>query len=268
MAEKKVTAVTLLEMKRRGEKITMLTAYDYCTALLMEQSGIDVLLVGDSLGMVVMGEENTLSVTMEQMIHHTLAVARGAKRALVVGDMPFMSYQLSPTQAAENAGRFVKEGKAATVKLEGGADYVPHIKAILRCGIPVMGHLGLTPQSIHQFGGLKVQARTDEAAEKLLAEAKMLEEAGVFSIVLEAVPADVGAKVTQELTIPTIGIGAGPGCDGQVLVFNDLVGLFERFVPKFVKRYAELAPVMRDAFAQFRDEVKSGKFPGPEHVYQ
>jgi len=268
MADKKVTVVTLQEMKRRGEKITMLTAYDYCTALLMDQSEIDVLLVGDSLGMVVMGDENTLSVTMDQMIHHTLAVARGTKRALVVGDMPFMSYQVSPEQAAQNAGRFIKEGKAAAVKLEGGADFVPHIKAILWCGIPVMGHLGLTPQSIHQFGGHKVQARTEEAANKLVAEAKMLEEAGVFSIVLEAVPAEVGTKVSKELAIPTIGIGAGPGCDGQVLVFNDLVGLFERFVPKFVKRYAELAPVMRKAFMEYRDEVKSGKFPGPEHVYQ
>jgi len=268
MAQKKVTAVSLLEMKQRGEKITMLTAYDYCIALLMDQSEIDMLLVGDSLGMVVMGEENTLAVTMEQMIHHTLAVARGAKRALVVGDMPFMSYQLSPEQAAENAGRFVKEGKAQTVKLEGGADFVPHVKAIIRCGIPVMGHLGLTPQSIHKFGGMKVQAKSDEAAEQLLKEAKMLEDAGVFSIVLEAVPAEVGEKVSKELTIPTIGIGAGPGCDGQVLVFNDMVGLFEWFVPKFVKRYAELAPVMRDAFTQFRDEVRSGEFPGPEHVYK
>ena len=268
MARKKVTAVSLLEMKQRGEKISMLTAYDYCTALLMDQSEIDVLLVGDSLGMVVMGEENTLSVTMEQMIHHTRAVTRGTKRALVVGDMPFMSYQLSPEQAAENAGRFVKEGKAEAVKLEGGTDFVPHVKAILRCGIPVMGHLGLTPQSVHQFGGMKVQAKTDEAAAHLLKEAKMLEEAGVFAIVLEAVPADVGEKVSEELTVPTIGIGAGPGCDGQVLVFNDMVGLFERFVPKFVKRYAELAPVMRDAFTQFRDEVRSGEFPGSEHVYK
>ncbi len=267
MAEKKVTAVTLHEMKRRGEKISMLTAYDYCTALLMDQSEIDVLLVGDSLGMVVMGEENTLSVTMDEMIHHTRAVARGVKRALLVGDMPYMSYQISPEQAAENAGRFLKEGKAEAVKLEGGADLVPHIKAILRCGVPVMGHIGLTPQSIHQLGGFKVQGRTEEAAARLVGEAKMLEEAGVFSVLLEAVPTDVGAKVTEELTVPTIGIGAGPGCDGQVLIFNDLVGLFERFVPKFVKKYANLAPVMRDAFTQFRDEVKSGEFPGPEHVY-
>jgi 3-methyl-2-oxobutanoate hydroxymethyltransferase len=214
-----------------------------------------------------MGEENTLSVTMDEMIHHTRAVARGVKRALLIGDMPYMSYQISPEQAAENAGRFLKEGKAEAVKLEGGADLVPHIKAILRCGVPVMGHIGLTPQSIHQLGGFKVQGRTEEAAAQLVDEAKMLEEAGVFSVLLEAVPTDVGAKVTEELTIPTIGIGAGPGCDGQVLIFNDLVGLFERFVPKFVKKYADLAPVMRDAFTQFRDEVKSGEFPGPEHVY-
>jgi 3-methyl-2-oxobutanoate hydroxymethyltransferase len=268
MADKKVTAITLLEMKRRGEKISMLTAYDYCTALLMDQSEIDVLLVGDSLGMVVMGEDNTLPVTMDEMIHHTRAAARGVKRALLIGDMPYMSYQVSPEQAAENAGRFVKEGKAEAIKLEGGAEFVPHIKAILRCGVPVMGHLGLTPQSVHRLGGFKVQGRTDEAAARLVEEAKMLEDAGVFSILLEAVPAEVGAKVTGALTVPTIGIGAGPGCDGQVLIFHDLVGLFERFVPKFVKKDAELAPVMRDAFQQFREEVKSGKFPGPEHVYK
>jgi 3-methyl-2-oxobutanoate hydroxymethyltransferase len=268
MGDKKVTAITLLEMKRRGEKISMLTAYDYCTGLLMDQSEIDVLLVGDSLGMVVMGEETTLPVTMDDMIHHTRAVSRGVKRALLVGDMPYMSYQVSPEQAAENAGRFVKEGNAEAIKLEGGADLVPQIKAILRCGVPVMGHLGLTPQSVHQFGGFKVQGRTEEAAARLVEEAKMLEDAGVFAVLLEAVPAEVGAKVTEELTVPTIGIGAGPGCDGQVLIFHDLVGLFERFVPKFVKKYVELAPVMRDAFQQFREEVKSGKFPGPEHVYK
>jgi 3-methyl-2-oxobutanoate hydroxymethyltransferase len=268
MPEKKVTVPDIIQKKERGEKITMLTAYDFPTASILGKAGVDMLLVGDSAAMVFAGDPNSLSATMDQMIYHTRAVANGQPSSLIVGDMPFMSYQLSPQQAAENAARFVSEGKAETVKLEGGAEFVKEIEAILKCGVPVMGHLGLTPQSIHKLGGFKVQGRDEAAAKKLMDDALALEQAGAFSIVLEAIPADVARKISESLAIPTIGIGAGPDCDGQVLVTPDLLGLFERFVPKFVKRYAHLAPLIEEAVKTYIDEVKTGKFPSEEHVYK
>ncbi len=268
MPDKKVTVPDIIQKKSRGEKITMLTAYDFPMASILGKAGVDMLLVGDSAGMVVAGDPNSLSVTMEQMIYHTRAVANAHPTSLIVGDMPFMSYQLSPQQAAENAGRFVSEGRAEAVKLEGGAEFVEEIEAILKCGVPVMGHLGLTPQSIHKFGGFKVQGRDEAAAKKLVDDAMAIQQAGAFSIVLEAVPAEVAKKITESLEIPTIGIGAGPDCDGQVLVTQDLLGLFERFVPKFVKRYAHLAPLVEEAVKAYIDEVKTGKFPSKEHIYK
>ncbi|GAB4347989.1 MAG: 3-methyl-2-oxobutanoate hydroxymethyltransferase [Candidatus Abyssubacteria bacterium] len=268
MPEKKVTVPDIIQKKQRGEKITMLTAYDFPMASLLSKAGVDMLLVGDSAGMVFAGETNSLSVTMEHMIYHTRAVANARPTSLIVGDMPFMSYQLSPAQAAENAGRFVSEGKAETVKLEGGAEFAEEVEMIVRCGIPVMGHLGLTPQSIHKLGGFKVQGRDEAAAQKLVDDAVALEKAGVFSIVLEAVPAEVAKRITERVGVPTIGIGAGPYCDGQVLVTPDLLGLFERFVPKFVKRYAHLAPLVEEAVKAYIEEVKTGKFPSEEHLYK
>jgi len=263
----KVTIHTLLKMKQRGERITMLTAYDYPTAQMLDQSGIDMLLVGDSLGMVVHGLPNTLAVTMDDMIRHCQAVARGAKRAYLVGDMPFMSYQITVEEAKRNAARFLAEGGMDAVKLEGGQSMAPTIRALVDVGIAVMGHIGLTPQSISAFGGFKTQGKTAEAARRLLADAKALEEAGVFSIVLECVPDRVAARISQEVSVPTIGIGAGAGCDGQVLVTHDLLGLFDRFVPTFVKQYAHLAPLMTEAFEAFRDEVRGGAFPAAEHSF-
>ncbi len=268
MPEKKITVPDIILKKQRGEKITMLTAYDYPMASILGKLDIDMLLVGDSAAMVVAGDPNSLSATMEQMLLYTRSVANAKPRSLIVGDMPFMSYQLSPEQAAENAGRFVAEGKAETVKLEGGAEFLREIEAILKCGIPVMGHLGLTPQSIHKFGGFKVQGRDEAAAKKLLDDAKALEQAGAFSIVLECVPAELAKKVSESLTIPTIGIGAGVDCDGQVLVTPDLLGLFDRFIPKFVKRYAHLVPLIEEAVKTYIDEVKTGKFPSEEHIYK
>lgn len=268
MPGKKVTVPDILQKKRDGEKITMLTAYDYPTASILGDAGIDILLVGDSAAMVVAGEKNSLAATMDHMIYHTQSVANAEPLSLIVGDMPFMSYQISPQQAAENAGRFAAEGGAETVKLEGGAEFVREIEAIIKCGIPVMGHLGLTPQSIHKLGGFKVQGRDEAAAKKLMDDALALEEAGAFAIVLECVPADVAANLTEALSIPTIGIGAGPGCDGQVLVTPDLLGLFDRFTPKFVKRYANLAPLIEEAVKEYIEEVKTGKFPAKEHVYK
>lgn len=268
MPETKVTVPEIIQKKQRGEKITMLTAYDFSMASILSKAGVDMLLVGDSAGMVVAGDPNSLSVTMEQMILYTRSVANARPTSLIVGDMPFMSYQLSPQQAAENAGRFVSEGRAESVKLEGGAEFVKEIEAILKCGVPVMGHLGLTPQSIHKFGGFKVQGRDEAAARKLMDDAVAIEQAGAFSIVLECVPADLAATITDALTIPTIGIGAGPRCDGQVLVTPDLLGLFERFVPKFVKRYANLAPLVEEAVKTYIDEVRDGTFPAEEHLYK
>jgi len=265
MAEKKITVRTLQRKKRRGEPITMMTAYDYPTARWVDEAGIDVILVGDSLGMVVLGYPNTLPVTMEMMLHHAKAVARGAKRALLVGDLPFMSYQVSVEQALRNAGRFLQEAGMDAVKLEGGRERVETVRALVAAGIPVMGHIGLTPQKVMQFGGFRLQGRTAEAAKRLVEDALALEEAGCFAIVLEMVPAQVARYITEHLSIPTIGIGAGPYCDGQVLVFHDTVGMFEEFKPHFVKRYAEVGPIIRKALQDFKEDVEARRFPGEEH---
>lgn len=265
MAEQKVTTATIRERKTKREKITMLTAYDYATAIALDESGVDVILVGDSLGMVVLGYDSTLPVTMEDMLHHTKAVARGTKRALVIADMPFLSYQISQEKAIYNAGRFLQEAGAHGVKLEGGMEIADLIRKITSIGIPVMGHLGLTPQSVHQLGGYKIQGKEDAAAKKIMEGAKAIEEAGAFSIVLECVPAPLAKEITQFVSIPTIGIGAGADCDGQVLVINDMLGMFERFTPKFVKRYCNLHAQMKESVRQYIDEVKSGAFPDEEH---
>ncbi|MGC1377281.1 MAG: 3-methyl-2-oxobutanoate hydroxymethyltransferase [Anaerolineales bacterium] len=265
---KKVTTLALRQKKERGEPITMLTAYDYPTALTMDEAGMDVILVGDSLGMVVLGYENTLPVTMEDMLHHCRAVARGAKSAMLIGDMPFMSYQASIDEAVRNAGRFLQNGGMDAVKLEGGHERVSAVQAIVAAGIPVMGHLGLTPQSVHQLGGFRPQGKSALAAKRLLEDALLLEDSGCFGIVLESVPARLGALISKKLTIPTIGIGAGAGCDGQVLVTHDLLGLFERFTPKFVKRYADLHSEMQHAFAEYIADVQARTFPGAEHTVE
>lgn len=264
----KNTSVTFKDSKKNGEKLTMLTSYDYTTAKLLDESGIDSILVGDSLGMVVLGYDDTLSVTMEDMIHHSAAVARGAKNALIVTDMPFMSYQTSVYDAVVNAGRLVKEGKAQAVKLEGGIEFCEHIKAIVNASIPVCAHLGLTPQSINAFGGFKVQGKGKEAAQKLLDEARAVEQAGAFAVVLECVPAKLAKKISESISIPTIGIGAGAGCDGQVLVYQDMLAMYPDFKPKFVKQYTQLGSVMKDAFKQYIAEVKSGAFPSEEHTFK
>lgn len=262
---KKVTALTLRQKKAEKVRITCLTAYDYATSLAEDRAGIDVILVGDSLGMVVLGFANTLPVTMEDMIHHCKAVARGAQYALLVGDMPFLSYQVSPAEALRNAGRFLQEGGMEAVKLEGGQERLEAVRAIVGAGIPVMGHLGLTPQSVHQFGGFRAQGTTAAAARRLLDDALALQDAGCFSLVLESIPARLGKLVSERLEIPTIGIGAGAGCDGQVLVTHDLLGLFDRFTPRFVRKYADFHGEMARAFASFRDDVTRGEFPAAEH---
>jgi len=254
-------------MKQRGERITMLTAYDYPTALLMDEAGVDMLLVGDSLGMVVHGFESTLPVTMDMMLMHCQAVRRGAKRALVVGDMPFMSFQLSREDALRNAARFLSEGGVDAVKLEGGRRMADTVRAMVETGIAVQGHIGLTPQSVSAFGGMRVQGRSVEAARSLLEDARALEDAGAFSIVLEGIPARLAALITARTGVPTIGIGAGAGCDGQVLVSHDMLGLYERFTPKFVRRYATLAESIRGAVAAYCDDVRSGAFPAEEETY-
>ena len=264
----KNTAATFAAAKAKGEKLSMLTAYDYSTAKLEDESGINGILVGDSLGNVVLGYEDTVSVTMEDMIHHGAAVARGAKNALVVVDMPFMSYEVSVEVAVRNAGRLMKEGRAGAVKLEGGVRVAEQIRAIVKAGIPVMGHIGLTPQSINVFGGFKVQGKSEEAARALLADAKAVEEAGAFAVVIEAVPAALAQMITDAVSIPTIGIGAGAGCDGQILVYQDMLGMFSDFTPKFVKRYANVGEVMREAFANYAAEVASSAFPTEEHTYK
>ncbi|WP_443729527.1 3-methyl-2-oxobutanoate hydroxymethyltransferase [Slackia isoflavoniconvertens] len=264
----KNTAATFAAAKAKGEKLSMLTAYDYSTAKLEDESGINGILVGDSLGNVVLGYEDTVSVTMEDMIHHGAAVARGAKNALVVVDMPFMSYEVTVEEAVRNAGRLMKEGRAGAVKLEGGVRVAEQIRAIVKAGIPVMGHIGLTPQSINVFGGFKVQGKSEEAARALLADAKAVEEAGAFAVVIEAVPAALAQIITDAVSIPTIGIGAGAGCDGQILVYQDMLGMFSDFTPKFVKRYANVGEVMREAFANYAAEVASGAFPTEEHTYK
>lgn len=262
---KKVTNLTFRQKKERGEPITMLTAYDYPTAMAIDKAGIDSILVGDSLAMVVLGYENTLPVTMDEMLHHARAVARGAKAPLLVGDMPFMSYQVSVEDAVRNAGRFLQQGGMDAVKLEGGRERADAVRAITGAGIPVMGHLGLTPQSVHQLGGFRAQGKTSSAAKRLLEDAQILEEAGAFSLVLEAVPARLAEYISKQISIPTIGIGAGAGCDGQVLVTHDLLGLFERFTPKFVKQYANLHETMKTAFTEYIDDVESKRFPATEH---
>jgi 3-methyl-2-oxobutanoate hydroxymethyltransferase len=264
---KKITPVDVQAMKNEGKKISMLTAYDYPMALLEDRAGIDIILVGDSLGMTVLGYENTIPVTMDEMIHHTKAVTRGAKYALVIGDMPFMSYNTSEREAILNAGRFIKEGGADAVKLEGGASVKDVVRAIVRAGIPVMGHIGLTPQTISMLGGFKVQGKDAQAAQKIIDDALLLEDAGAFSVVLEAIPAPISKKITERLKIPTIGIGAGIDCDGQVLVVHDMLGLFDRFTPKFVKRYVNLSELMLKAFASYKEEVLKGEFPTDEHSF-
>lgn len=263
----KKTIQTFLDAKREGRKLSELTAYDYSMAKIIDGAGVDAVLVGDSLGMVILGYENTLAVTMEDMIHHTRAVRRGVSEALLIADMPFMSYQTSVYDAVVNAGRLVREGGAHAVKLEGGADFAEHIKAVTRASIPVQGHIGLTPQSVHAFGGFKVQGKSEEAARKLIEDAKAVEAAGAFSIVLECVPAKLAGIVSREISIPTIGIGAGRECDGQVLVYADMLGLFPDFTPKFVKKFADLGPVMQRAFAEYAREVREGTFPGEEHGF-
>ncbi len=265
---KKVTVRTLRAKKRRGEPITMLTAYDYPSALAVDNAGTDIILVGDSLGMVVLGYETTLPVTMDDMLHHCKAVARGAKYALLVGDMPFMSYQVSVEEAVRNAGHFLQEANMDAVKLEGGRERVETIRAIVSAGIPVMGHIGLTPQSVHQMGGFRAQGKTAAAAKRLVEDALILQDAGVFSLVLESVPGRLAALISEKLEIPTIGIGAGVGCDGQVLVFHDLLGLFDRFTPRFVKQYAHLHATIAEALRAYNDDVRNRRFPAEEHTVE
>lgn len=262
-----VTVSTFLKMKAEGKKISMITAYDYTAARLVDESGIDSILVGDSLGNVMLGLGDTVSVTMEDMIHHGAAVARGTKNALVVVDMPFMSYQSSVYDAVVNAGRLMKEARANAVKLEGGVEVADRIRAIVDCQIPVCAHIGLTPQGINALGGFKVQGKTADSARKLLEDAHAVEEAGAFAVVLEAIPAELAERVSAELTIPTIGIGAGAGCDGQVLVNQDMLGMFHDFTPKFVRRFAEVGDVMLEAYRAYDAAVKDGSFPAAEHTY-
>jgi 3-methyl-2-oxobutanoate hydroxymethyltransferase len=249
------------EMKDKGKIIPMLTAYDYATAKMIDEAGVPLVLVGDSLGMVVLGYESTIPVTIEEMLHHTKAVVRGTKRALVVGDMPFMTYHASIGEALHNAGRFIQEAGAQAVKLEGGEAMAEVVHRVVQCGIPVMGHIGLTPQSVHQLSGFKVQGKTPEAAVRLVKDARALADAGVFSIVLEAIPTELARVITQKVSVPTIGIGAGPYCDGQVQVISDILGLFTDFVPKHAKQYTRLAELIRKAVAEYVDEVENGSFP-------
>ena len=267
MPEQKMTIAELMRKKEQGEKITMMTAYDYPTAAMVDEAGIDTILVGDSLGMVVLGYPSTVPVTMDEMIHHCKAVMRGTVRSFVLGDMPFMSYQVSTEKAVENAGRFVKEAGCDSVKLEGGSEMAPVVEAVVNAGIPVCAHIGLTPQTATKLGGFKVQGKDAESANELVQSAKDLEKAGAFMIVMECIPDLLAARITRELRIPTIGIGAGKDCDGQVLVFHDLVGIFERFTPKFVKQYAKLAPEIKDALRLYKSEVEKGLFPAAEHSF-
>ena len=263
----RVTIIDIKEMKQKKEKIPMLTAYDYMTAKMVDESGVPLILVGDSLGMVMLGYESTIPVTMSEMIHHTKAVVRGAKQALVIGDMPFMTYHTSISDALHNAASFIQEGGAQAVKLEGGEVVAEQVRRLVECGIPVMGHIGVTPQSMHQLGGFKARGKVVEEARKLLNDASILEEAGAFAIVLECTPAPLSKLITQKLTIPTIGIGAGPDCDGQVQVISDILGLYTEFVPKHAKRYAKLAGEIKTAVADYISEVKSLSFPTAEQSY-
>lgn len=264
----KNTVTTFKDAKKQGKKLTMLTAYDYSTAKLFDEAGVDSMLVGDSLGMTMLGYDSTLPVTMEDMIHHTKAVVRGAKNALVVGDMPYMSYHLSVQQAVENAGRFIREAGAQAVKLEGGAAFCPEIEAMTRASIPVVGHLGLTPQSINAFGGFKVQGRSEEAARKIIEDAQALEAAGAFAIVLECVPAKLAEIITAKVAVPTIGIGAGAGCDGQVLVYQDMLGMYDNFTPKFVRKFAEVGALMKQGVQEYCAAVQDSSFPAAEHTFK
>ena len=268
MADKKVTVLEVQQAKAEGRKLVMVTAYDYPLGLLAAEAGVDIVLVGDSLGMVVMGLEGTVEVTMEDMIHHTKAVVRGCKSPLIVGDMPFMSYNTSIREAIINAGRLVKEGGCEVIKLEGGVDFAPTVGAIVKAGIPVMGHIGLTPQTASALGGFKIQGRDASAAKQIVDDARALEDAGVFSMILEAVPSPLGQLIAESVEVPVIGIGAGPDVDGQVLVFHDVVGLYDRFVPKFVKQFAKVRAVMLDALNEYKQEVMAVKFPGPEHSFK
>lgn len=264
----KNTVRTFQEAKEKGEKITMLTAYDYSTAKLMDEAGINAILVGDSLGNTILGYDDTISVTMEDMIHHGAAVARGTKDTMVVIDMPFMSYQTSTYDALVNAGRLMKEGRANAVKLEGGASVCEQIKAITEAGIPVMAHIGLTPQSINAFGGNRVQGKSEEAAQKLIDDALAVQEAGAFAVVLECIPAKLATLITKKLDVPTIGIGAGAGCDGQILVYQDMLGMFSDYIPKFVKRFANVGDAMKAGFADYIKEVSEGTYPSEEHTFK
>lgn len=263
----RISTVSLKEKKQKQEKISMLTSYDCFTAAMVDDAGIDMILVGDSLGMVVLGYENTLAVTMNDMIHHTRVVSRATSHAMVVGDMPFLSYHVSFKEAVRNAGRFIQEAGAQSVKLEGGAERIDTIKAILDAQIPVMGHIGLTPQSVNQLGGFRVQGKDLETASKMIEDAKALDDAGVFAITLECVPTELARKITEEVSVPTIGIGAGHYCDGQVLVINDVLGMFTGHIPKFVKQYANLQPVIMEAIKSYKKEVEEGTFPGEEHGF-
>lgn len=264
----KNTVNTLLQQKKEGKKISMLTCYDYSTAKLMEEAGVNTILVGDSLGNTILGYEDTIQVTMEDMIHHCAAVSRGIRNILLVCDMPFMSYQTSVYDAVVNAGRLMKEGHANMVKLEGGVEVASQIEAIVKASIPVCAHIGLTPQSINAFGGFKVQGKTEAAAKKLMEDAKAVQKAGATMVVLEGVPGKLAAKITEMLDIPTIGIGAGAGCDGQVLVYQDMLGMFQDYVPKFVKQFANVGQVMKEAFREYIQEIQDGSFPQEEHTYK
>ena len=263
----RITINQIKEMKQKGEKVTMLTAYDYSTAKIVDQVGIPLILVGDSLGMVMLGYETTIPVTMEEMLHHTKAVVRGTENALIVGDMPFMTYHVSVEGAMRNAARFIQEAGCQAVKLEGGVTVAEKVRRIVECGIPVMGHIGLTPQSVHQFGGHRVQGRTPEAAIRIIEDARALEEAGVFAIVLETVPAPLATLITEKVSVPTIGIGSGAGCDGQVQIINDLLGSFTDFVPRHAKQYAKLADIMSNAITEYYEEVKAGTFPSKKQSF-
>jgi 3-methyl-2-oxobutanoate hydroxymethyltransferase len=267
MDRKKITVLDVQAMKNKGKRISMLTAYDYPMALLEDRAGIEIILVGDSLAMTVLGYENTIPVTMDEMIHHTKAVTRGAKYPLIIGDMPFMSYNTSESEAIFNAGRFMKEGGADAVKLEGGVSVKDTVQAMVRAGIPVMGHIGLTPQTISMLGGFKVQGKDAQAAQKIIDDAVTLEDAGAFSVLLEAIPAPIAKRITERLKVPTIGIGAGVHCDGQVLVVHDMLGLFDRFTPKFAKRYVNLSELMLKAFESYKEEVWNGEFPTDQHSF-
>ena len=255
------------EMKQKGEKIVMLTAYDYSTAKIVDEVGVPLILVGDSLGMVVLGYESTIPVTMDEMLHHTKAVTRGTKKGMVIGDMPFMSYQISMEDTLRNAARFIQEGGAQAVKLEGGVTVADKVRRIVDCGIPVCGHIGMTPQSRNQLGGFRIQGKTPEAAKRLLADARAVEQAGAFAVVVETVPTALAALISQKISIPTIGIGAGPGCDGQVQVINDILGSFTDFVPKHTKQYVKLADIIHTGIHEYYDEVRAGKFPTDENSF-